>query len=556
MSRQNGISIEDMLKLEVMESCKLIAGFRGARNTISRVNIMADPDILEWTTEGEFLLTTAYSFKKDTIESQKELIKECASKNLAGLGIKISPYLENLSQEVLDLANDLSFPIIDINYSIPLSDIMMVTFREIFNKQASLLERIEKVHEKLMGAMLEGNGLENLVEIVRENIKNPVILHLNFSNETIKALEGSDPNNIHELCKEVKEFYEHNNNKSKLKKLIEDKVIIDGKYIKRMIMPIVLREHVYGHLFAWGTDMPLGGFDLAIIESASTTIALSILQELSIKEVEIRYRSEFFEDLISIDSKRKRKALDRARFFNLQLEDSYVIEVMSFKHKNEDDENELMVNYIQDFINPMVHTIEEFMNYLNLKGIVSTKANGIQILLSFTTTDFIQDKIKEFNQKILESIRNKSDKLDVKIGIGRVYKKLENVDKSFQDAVRTVRIGKIITTKEIVTFDELGIFKILSEEILKDELEDFYNSTLKPLVDYDSKKSTELVKTLDVYFKNNGNLTRISEQLFTHYNTVLYRINRITEITKMDLEDPNHRLNLEIALKIKELLDK
>ena len=556
MSRQNGISIEDMLKLEVMESCKLIAGFRGARNTISRVNIMADPDILEWTTEGEFLLTTAYSFKKDTIESQKELIKECASKNLAGLGIKISPYLENLSQEVLDLANDLSFPIIDINYSIPLSDIMMVTFREIFNKQASLLERIEKVHEKLTGAMLEGNGLENLVEIVRENIKNPVILHLNFSNETIKALEGSDPNNIHELCKEVKEFYEHNNNKSKLKKLIEDKVIIDGKYIKRMIMPIVLREHVYGHLFAWGTDMPLGGFDLAIIESASTTIALSILQELSIKEVEIRYRSEFFEDLISIDSKRKRKALDRARFFNLQLEDSYVIEVMSFKHKNEDDENELMVNYIQDFINPMVHTIEEFMNYLNLKGIVSTKANGIQILLSFTTTDFIQDKIKEFNQKILESIRNKSDKLDVKIGIGRVYKKLENVDKSFQDAVRTVRIGKIITTKEIVTFDELGIFKILSEEILKDELEDFYNSTLKPLVDYDSKKSTELVKTLDVYFKNNGNLTRISEQLFTHYNTVLYRINRITEITKMDLDDPNHRLNLEIALKIKELLDK
>lgn len=556
MSRQNGISIEDMLKLEVMESCKLIAGFRGARNTISRVNIMADPDILEWTTEGEFLLTTAYSFKKDTIESQKELIKECASKNLAGLGIKISPYLENLSQEVLDLANDLSFPIIDINYSIPLSDIMMVTFREIFNKQASLLERIEKVHEKLMGAMLEGNGLENLVEIVRENIKNPVILHLNFSNETIKALEGSDPNNIHELCKEVKEFYEHNNNKSKLKKLIEDKVIIDGKYIKRMIMPIVLREHVYGHLFAWGTDMPLGGFDLAIIESASTTIALSILQELSIKEVEIRYRSEFFEDLISIDSKRKRKALDRARFFNLQLEDSYVIEVMSFKHKNEDDENELMVNYIQDFINPMVHTIEEFMNYLNLKGIVSTKANGIQILLSFITTDFIQDKIKEFNQKILESIRNKSDKLDVKIGIGRVYKKLENVDKSFQDAVRTVRIGKIITTKEIVTFDELGIFKILSEEILKDELEDFYNSTLKPLVDYDSKKSTELVKTLDVYFKNNGNLTRISEQLFTHYNTVLYRINRITEITKMDLDDPNHRLNLEIALKIKELLDK
>ncbi len=62
MSRQNGISVEDMLGLEVMGDSKLIAGFKGIRNTISRVNIMADPDIIDWVQEGEFLLTTAYFF--------------------------------------------------------------------------------------------------------------------------------------------------------------------------------------------------------------------------------------------------------------------------------------------------------------------------------------------------------------------------------------------------------------------------------------------------------------------------------------------------------------
>lgn len=556
MTRQNGISIEDMLKLEVMKSCNLIAGFRGARNTISRVNIMADPDILDWTTEGEFLLTTAYSFKKDNADAQKELIKECASKKLAGIGIKITPYIDALSPEVIELANDLSFPIIDIHYSIPLSDIMMDAFKEIFNKQASLLERIEKVHERLMGAMLEGNGLEDLTQIVQENIKNPVILHLNFSNEKIECFSGISEATYQELTKEVSDFYEINNSKNRQKKLIEDRVLINGKYVKRMIMPIVLRDHVYGHLFSWSTDMPLGGFDLAIIESASTTIALSILQELSIKEVEIRYRSEFFEDLISVDTKRKKKALDRARFFNLQLDNYYVIEVMSFKHRNETTETDTIMDYIQEFLNPIVSTIEEIMDYLNLKGIVSTKANGIQILLSFIDKEHILDRLKIFNNKVVECLSNKFNKLDIRIGVGRIYTGLDSVDKSFQDAVRTVRIGKTITSKEIVTFDELGIFKILSQDMLAEELEDFYNTTLKTLVDYDKKKSTELVKTLDSYFKNNGNLTRISEQLFTHYNTILYRIGRITEITGMDLEDPNHRLNLEIALKIKELLGK
>ncbi|WP_353094581.1 PucR family transcriptional regulator ligand-binding domain-containing protein [Tissierella praeacuta] len=556
MARQNGISIEDMLGLDVMESCNLIAGFRGVRNTISRINIMADPDILEWTAEGEFLLTTAYSFKQDNVNTQIELIKECASKKLAGIGIKISPYLDALPPEVIDLANDLSFPIIDIHSSIPLSDIMMSAFKEIFNKQASLLERIEKVHEKLMGVMLEGNGLEDLTQIVQENVRNPVILHLSFSNETVECINGMNKSYNTELMKEVKEFYDSNNTKNRLRKLIEDTVLINGKYIKRMIMPIVLRNHIYGHLFTWSTDMPLGGFDLAIIESASTTIALSILQELSVKEVEIKYRSEFFEDLISIDLKRRKKALDRARFFNLQLEDHYIIEVMSFKHKNEVNETDVLIDYIQDFTNPIVNIIEELMQYLNLNGIVSTKGNGVQILLSFQDKHQISNRIKDFNQRIIKCISNKCDDLDIRIGVGRIYKGLDNVDKGFQDAVRAVRIGKVITSKKIVTFDELGIFKILSQDTLVDELEDFYNSTLKPLVDYDNKKSTELVKTLDVYFKNNGNLTRISEQLFTHYNTILYRINRISEITGMDLEDHNHRLNLEIAIKIKALLDK
>ena len=81
---------------------------------------------------------------------------------MAGIGIKVSPYLEALSEEVLNLAEELNFPLIDIHYSIPLSDIMMAIFKEIFNKQASLLERIEKVHERFMEVMLEGKGLGKL----------------------------------------------------------------------------------------------------------------------------------------------------------------------------------------------------------------------------------------------------------------------------------------------------------------------------------------------------------------------------------------------------------
>jgi len=48
------------------------------------------------------------------------------------------------------------------------------------------------------------------------------------------------------------------------------------------------------------------------------------------------------------------------------------------------------------------------------------------------------------------------------------------------------------------------------QDFLEHGLEDFYNSTLKPFVDYDDESSTELVEILDIFFKNNENLTRIS----------------------------------------------
>ncbi len=555
MSRQNGISVEDILGLEVMGDSKLIAGFKGIRNTISRVNIMADPDIIDWVQEGEFLLTTAYFFEKENVEAQKKLIEECSEKHLAGIGIKVSPYLDSLSNDVIHLADELSFPLIDIHQSIPLSDIMMSIFKEIFNKQASLLERIEKVHEQFMAVMLEGNGIEEVAQVIHDNVKNPVVLNLNFSNQMYEKLGNVDIELRNKLLKDVKEFYNLNDRRSKLKRLDEDKVIINGKFINRMIMPIVLKDDVYGHIFTWSTSTPLGGFDLSIIESAATTIALAVLQELTVKEVEIRYRSEFFEDLISADFKRKKKALERAHFFNLNPNDYYVIEVMSFKFKLEyENDDEFLFEYMQDYVNSIVTIIEDIMDYLNVKGIVATKLNGVQVLMGFEDKNVINDRLKDFNDRVLNVLEDKFNNMNIKIGMGRVYKGLNNVNRSFSDAVKAIRIGKAIIDEKIVAFDELGIFKILCQDFLMEELEDFYNTTLKPLVDYDNKKSTELVKTLEAYFEYNGNLTRMSESLYTHYNTILYRINRINQITGMDLDDPNDRLNLEIALKIRELL--
>lgn len=88
---------------------------------------------------------------------------------------------------------------------------------------------------------------------------------------------------------------------------------------------------------------------------------------------------------------------------------------------------------------------------------------------------------------------------------------------------------------------------------MEDELNQFYKDTLEPLVKYDKEKGSELVKTLQMFFQCGGNLKKVSEEMFTHYNTIVYRMQRIKDITGMNLENPNERLNLQVAFKIFEM---
>jgi len=549
MRRQNGITVEDVLKMECMEKCKLIAGFNGLHNTVSKVNIMADPEILDWVDQGEFLLTTAYSFKLGGLEEQKLFIKECADKGLAGIGIKIYPYLESFPIEIIELANGLNLPIIDLYYGTPFSDIMTPVFKEIFNKQTSLLQRLERVHEQLMDVVLEGGTIGDIGRVTCENLRNPLIIKIGFPDQWFLQLESIDNITKNILFENAKKFYDPNSTKSVERKLNEGIEVIEGKPIRRMVMPIVLKDSIYGHIFSWAINTPLGGFDLSVLENASTIISLEILKQLSVRDVENRYRSEFLEDLLSMEEKRKEKAEERAHLFKLDLNDTFIIVLI-----HTDEREEIMVDNFDHRLVTLYSALEGLIEEHSLNGFVARKTDSVYMLLAFHNKKKIDSTIKSFSSNLENLLKKRFEKLNYKIGIGRAYEGLREVHKSYMDSLKAIQAGEILNEKSLVFFEDLGVYKILFQDHLYDELDKFYNMTIKSLAAYDEKKSTELIKTLEAYFMYNGNLKRISEVLFTHYNTTLYRIERIQKITGLNLENPEHRLNLQIGLKIKKLL--
>ncbi len=551
MPRQNGIILEKIMEMECMDRCSIIAGAGGIKNTVSNVNIMADPDVMNWVGEGELLLTTAYSFKTSSLEEQKEFIRQCKEKKLAGLAIKIYPYLKELHRDVLKVADELHVPIIELYYEIPFTDIMTPVFKEIFHKQAILLQKLEKIYERLMDVMLKEGDLEAVAKTVNENLKNPVMIILDSPrNQTFYSKKVSEETRM-TLIENAETFYNPNRERYKERRLYESRESIRGLSVDRMVMPIVVKNSVFGHIFAWGMSTPLGGFDLSVLEATATTLSLDLLRKLSVKEVENRYRTEFFEGLTSPDRARREKAIEKASVFNLGKDEEYLSIIINFETERKE-----TYSLIEEDLIRMINLSECLIREYEIQGIVISKTDSVILILSFSGKTSAEQKLRGMEQNFKKALESNRYHSAVNIGIGRMYPGIEQFHKSFQDSLKAMRISRVEETKGIRHFEGLGVFKLLSQEMMDEELERFYETTLMPLVEYDQKKSTELVKTLEAYFENNGNFKKISDDIFAHYNTVLYRMQRIREVTGMDLERFDDRLSLEIAVKIKKLLKK
>ena len=107
-----------------------------------------------------------------------------------------------------------------------------------------------------------------------------------------------------------------------------------------------------------------------------------------------------------------------------------------------------------------------------------------------------------------------------------------------------------------VSFEETGAYRLLLPAMSEDptELEGFFDETVAPLVAYDEQYETELVRTLETFLDADGNVAGTAERLFTHRHTIRYRLERVKELTSLDVGSTEGRERLSLGLKAMRVL--
>jgi sugar diacid utilization regulator len=123
------------------------------------------------------------------------------------------------------------------------------------------------------------------------------------------------------------------------------------------------------------------------------------------------------------------------------------------------------------------------------------------------------------------------------------------------EAVLTANVAQA-RGAETLTFEETGSYRLLLTAISEDpsELQRFFDETVAPLIGYDEQYETELVRTLDTFLDEDANVARTAERLFTHRHTIRYRLERVRELTGLDVSSTDGRERLGLGLKAMRVL--
>jgi sugar diacid utilization regulator len=142
------------------------------------------------------------------------------------------------------------------------------------------------------------------------------------------------------------------------------------------------------------------------------------------------------------------------------------------------------------------------------------------------------------------------------VGIGGACRVPTDIATSYNQAHRAVEVAQRFGRRgEVVTFEELGLYRLLYQVADSSELRAFVEQVLGPLIDYDRKHRTDFVHTLATYLANNNSLQATARALMVHVNTATYRIHRIQAITRLDLTKAQDCLLAQVALMILEGID-
>ncbi|MDQ5817900.1 MAG: helix-turn-helix domain-containing protein, partial [Actinomycetota bacterium] len=316
-----------------------------------------------------------------------------------------------------------------------------------------------------------------------------------------------------------------------------------------------------GYLWMDLGDEPLRPEDVVRLYWARRVLEAELDKERIRLETELGVRGNFVDDLVNGHYGSMEILLQRAGYLGADLSRGglvLIVDIDDFaryleRRKPKEPVIQELKRRLADAVR--LQTRQLFSNFL-----LGPRSDNIILLLGpteETPPEELPEGARRLAREVQRYVKGLLPDLTVSVGIGRYKRDPSLLPDAYSEAEVALEIGhRIHGPSSVSTFEGTGTYKLLFRVLQEnpEELEAFYGETLEPVVLYDSRYGTELVKTLTTYLENDASTVRTATGLFAHRHTIRYRLDRVGELTGLDVDKSEDRERLMLGIKAMQLL--
>ncbi|MCU5489192.1 PucR family transcriptional regulator ligand-binding domain-containing protein [Bacillus cereus] len=538
------MKLYDIMKIPIFDQAKLIAGHKGVEQEVYTVNMMDAPDIIHFLKRNELLVTSAYHFKDD-MYALRELIIQMKKQGCTALGIKTKRFLQEIPKDIISLADEIYFPIIELPFDIGLGDLVNQTLSYILDMRTNELHQAMQIHQQFSNHIISGKGINMILENLTSLIQLPVVL-LDYHLRPI-----SEHNNTKASIQNLKKFF-INGRKLPLSTIeIVTFSLLTKTRDTVSIFPIYTQNNQYSYLVIDGFISPLNRSMVLAVEQAANVLAFELIKEHSLRQYSRRIQDEFFTNVINSVFSTQDEIINLGKEFNLSFDQKYICIIgkidikeftMSFMEYQE--EKDLIYDLIEEELNSYTANVHLF-----IKDDMYVLLVNCDVIWRQTEKERMISLLKNIQVKIYTYFQK-----SISFGIANSSEQLLHISHSFKEATDAFYYGEMSGSKEFIEIYQAKEISAILRMIPQEQLKKFYESTLHSLANENEKDHAVLLHTLSVYLETHCAISETAKRLFLHRNTVIYRLEKCEEILGRNIKDPNETLQLRIAFRIKPLI--
>ncbi len=525
------ITVKDILNNPYFCDFKILAGESALNKRVSSITVMDAPDPFPWSKGGEIVLSSGYIFKVHS-EEFSEIIMKMQRAGIAALFIKVKRFFNQLPKEILTLADEVGFPIIEVPMRMAFTEVINPALAQIIDLQSEALKISEEIHNTFTDLVINNEDTQSIINSLSDLLNEDILYYdINFQRTYYSY-------SIEMIPEEFKDF--------NLNEVLE----------KYHYYTIGINKEVYGFIiYLKFKEEDIEKDNYNALSHANTALILDVQKKISSMQIEDRHKNEFVQDIIMNNIKYKEEVNKRAEIYGWDFSrpicvmvvdiDNFKVEYLKLENKNINEE-------LESIREKIIKNTTKILKSHFKDVVYATFSDSVVYLLQPKEMDMkrFDLQLKKCSNEIRNSTREKFE-FTVMVGIGDFKDDIMDIHKSYGEALVSNKIGRVLYKKDaIVFYKELGVFRLLYSVYENEEVREFGISSIGKIIEYDEKYNSELLKTLTLILENDWNLKSAAESMFIHYNTMKYRYKKISMILNEDLNEYEVRLKLSLALKI------